>query len=175
MAAAAIGAGAAVVGVGSSIFGGVKANERAQIAAERQAELKSAQRAEEIRRLQRAVNQRAAAGKASAYASGVQIGGTTERYMSALDVEGAREVSFARKAAHLERRAIEAGAAGAGDALIASGVSRAVQAAGSMMADYYGSRQATQDTYISDVYGADTVGRTSSYESTPSSTPQMLA
>jgi hypothetical protein len=109
--------GVAAVGVASSIFGGMAANSAAKEAAQEQADLTFMKRMEEIRQKTRAADAERGAGVAAVGASNIQKSGSAQRHLGAVDMENAREITYAKDAARREKRAIKAGAQGAGDSL----------------------------------------------------------
>lgn len=109
----------AATGVASSIYGGLKAKDAAKEAAKEQAKFTWGQRQEEIRQRKRAAEQQKGLARAGVYSSNLQMSGSSKRYVTGLDMENMREIAQARHAARQERKAIEAGAQGAGDQLFA--------------------------------------------------------
>ena len=131
---------AAGVAVGSSILGGMSANKAAKDAAKEQAQLTYRQRQEEIRQRTLAARQEKGLAKASVYASNLQMGGSSKKYVEALDMENMREIAFARNAAEKERQAILAGAQGAGNSLFYQAAGDALGFAANQLGTYYSTR-----------------------------------
>jgi len=124
-----VGTGIAAVGVGSSILGGLSANKKAAKAAEQQSELVKLQRKEEMR--QKRLNDRMEIGTATAaaFASDVQMSGSTKRYIGGLNYQNMREMAYAKEADRLEQDAIKAGAQGAGNSFFYKAAGDALTAA----------------------------------------------
>ena len=129
--------GVAAVGVGASIFGGLSANKAAKKAAKEQAKFTGTRRAEEIRQRKLTHAETLGEAKALAYASNLQPTGSTNRYISALDMENMREISAAKFARKKEMEAIREGAQGAGNALFYKAAGDALGAAASAYASTY--------------------------------------
>ena len=109
-----VGAALAGLQVGSSILGGMKAQDAAEEAAEEQVKLLSSQRAEERRQLRRSAARELGAGRAAIGASNIQFGGSAKRYLESLDFENMREIAYHRQLEKKEAEAIMAGAQGVG-------------------------------------------------------------
>ena len=128
--------GIAAVGTVSSIAGGISADKKAKSAAKHQAKLTHAQRMEEIRMKVRAAQQQKGTAVAAVHSSNIQMSGSSQRYVNALDTENMREIAYAKEAARMEKRAIEKGASGAGASLFANAGAQIGQAAG-LIAGHY--------------------------------------
>jgi hypothetical protein len=117
----------AAVGTALSIgvSSGLSSNKKAREAAKLQSELTYEQRMEEIRRLKQEQDYALGANRAAAFASGVRLTGTssTQRFLTQMQSDFARDIGFRRRAATLEKNAIRKGASGSNLATIASGVS----------------------------------------------------
>jgi hypothetical protein len=111
--------GIAAASIGSSLIGGNSQKKAAQKAAKQQAKLTYFQRQEEMRRQRRQDEYQKGTGVAAVGASNIQMTGSSQRYLKGMDMEAARQMAHARQAAELEKKAIKAGAQGAGDALFA--------------------------------------------------------
>ena len=149
------GAIAAGVSVGSSILGGMAANKAAEKAAEDQADLTYRQRQEEIRQRTLAARQEKGLARATVYASNLQFGGSSKKYVQALDMENMREIAFARQAAKKEREAILAGAQGVGDSLFYQAAGDALGFAATKLGTYYSTRTSLTDAQVDTALGAE--------------------
>ena len=119
----AIAAGAAVVGVGASIFGQKKAAKDAEKALEKQAQFTFFTRMEEIRRAQLEQKQVLGENKARIYASNILFSGSAKESLMDVQQQFAQDISWRRKAANLEQEAIKSGAPSTSTGpLIAKGV-----------------------------------------------------
>ena len=167
--------GIAAVGVGSSIMGGLSANKAAKKAAEQQGELIELQRKEEMR--QKRLNDRMEIGSATAaaYASNVQMSGSTKKYIGGLNYQNMREMAYAKEANRLEQDAIEAGAQGAGNSFFYKAAGDALGYAANAYAR--GAFQNTNPSYggtpSADVAPVYSPGTSGSYTSSPG--PEAVA
>jgi hypothetical protein len=151
--------GLAIASIGSSILGGQSAKKAAKKAARSQAKLTYFQRQEEMRRQRRQDEYQKGAGVAAVGASNIQMTGSSQRYLKGMDMEAARQMAHARQAAELEKKAIKAGAQGAGDALFAKAAGDALGLAANMYAnrtqptvsDHYSSVSNPSSNYSSDL------------------------
>jgi hypothetical protein len=116
--------GVAAVGGAFGIAGGLSAKKHAKAAAKAQAKMTYAQRQQEIKQQKQVNRYQTSLGKASSYASNLQMSGTNQSYIKAMDYENMRGIAKQERAAVLERKAIRKGASGAGDAAIYGGVSQ---------------------------------------------------
>jgi hypothetical protein len=124
--------------VGSKIFGGMAANKAAEKAAEEQAKFTGEQRAEEIRQLQLTNAQNLGAAKAAAYAGNIQAGGgSTNRYLTTMDMENMRQISAAKYARKKEMEAILEGGQGVGNGMFYEAAGDLLGAAASGFAARY--------------------------------------
>jgi len=143
MAAAVIGAVAAVVGVGSGIKSALDADKRAKRAAELQAKLTYKTRQEEIRRLSGEYTYRESYNRAAIAESNLMFSGSSRRHLRHMQSTFARDLQWRRNAARLERKAIASGAAAASSgATITQGVAQII----GIGADYYASQQRVNST-----------------------------
>ena len=132
--------GLGVARAASSSFGGLKAQEEAEEAAEEQAQLTNIQRREEIRQMRRAAGQQRGAAVAGVYGSGLQMEGSAKRYVDALNVENMREIAFAETARRQELKAIEKGAQGIGRGMIYQGAGDLLGMAAGQLISSFGNR-----------------------------------
>jgi hypothetical protein len=125
-----------VTSVAANIFGGLSARGAAKKAADRQAQLTYAQRMEEIRRADYQHAFRRGAGRAALGASNVMLtSGSGSRFLKGMDTEHERQRTYALYAARKERRAIKAGARGAGSAFFAQAAGDAIGLAANLYAN----------------------------------------
>lgn len=121
-----VAAGIGTASLASGIFGSRKADKAAASAAESQAKLTGVQRRAEIQDMEDQSEFEQGMVRATVGASNIQMSGSAQRYSDATQMRNMREIAMAKKAAHLEQRAILKGAQGAGDGLLAQGVGDAV-------------------------------------------------
>lgn len=121
-----ISAGLSVASLASGVFGSRSANKAAKRAANQQAMLTGLQRREELRKLREAADVDIGMARAQIGASNVLFSGSSASYLREFENEYDRQISFGNMARGLEQQAIKAGARGAGDSILASGVGDAV-------------------------------------------------
>lgn len=109
------------ISAAASIFGGLSAKKKAKKAAKEQAKLTFSQRMEELRRARQSAEQRIGYGRAATGASNVTFSGTPQNYLNAMTALMEQDQSMGLASAIQERKAIRAGASGAGSNLIAQG------------------------------------------------------
>jgi hypothetical protein len=112
--------------VGSSILGGMAAEEAAKEAAEDAVKLNRTKRLEERRQMRRAAGQQLGTARAAIGASNIQFGGSSKRYLEALNYENMREIAYHRQLEKQEAEAIMAGAQGAGTPFFAQAAGDAI-------------------------------------------------
>ena len=137
----------AVTSIGTSIIGGSKAKKAAKKAAKQTAKLTREMRAEEIRQKRAAARQELGLATAGVYASNLQFSGTAKSYVDSLNTVNMREIAWAERAAQLEYDSIRKGGGGAGSALFAQGVSKALDFAASSFTN--AAKTPTTDTSVS--------------------------
>lgn len=130
-----VGAALGAASIGSSILGGNKAKKAAKAAAKEQAKLTYRKRQEEIRQTEKEAKREKGAARAAVYASNLQYGGSSKRYVDELDYENMREIAWAKESAELEQRAIRKGAQGMGDQLLYQAAGDAIGFAAQMYAN----------------------------------------
>jgi hypothetical protein len=135
-----VGAGVAAISIGSSLLGGSSANKAAKDAAKQQAALTYRQRSEEIRRKALSDRQQLGLATAAVYASNLQMKGSSEKYVNAIDMENMRQQAFAQEARKREQEAILAGARGAGNSLFYQAAGDALGYAAKQMGSYFASQ-----------------------------------
>jgi len=101
------------LGVGSAVAGGIgrgRGNRAAEKAAKKQADLIRQTTDEAARRLERGQERKLGETKAGVYASGVQMGGSSEAYVNDMQAEQARELAWLKEAGYKQAKAVEKGA-----------------------------------------------------------------
>jgi len=122
--------------LGGGILGSKKADKAAQKAAESQMRMTKLQRTEEIRQMSLGFAQEAGRARLAAFASNVQLSGSTRQYLDTIKSEQRIQLANRRRAAIAEQYAIAAGAKGAGDSVLYAGISSAISTATSAVSAY---------------------------------------
>lgn len=101
------------IAVGTAVAGGIgraRGAKQAQGAAKDQARLMRQTTAEAARRLERGQERTLGQAKAGVYASGIEMSGTSERYVRDMQSEMARELDWLKKSGESAASAMEKGA-----------------------------------------------------------------
>ena len=112
MAALTAGAIWAGVQIGGAVLGGIgrrRGGKAAQSAAMEQADLIRQTTAEAARRMEQQHNRVAGEATAGVHASGLEMSGTQEKYVTDLKAEQARELDWLKKAGEQQARSVEKG------------------------------------------------------------------
>jgi hypothetical protein len=124
-----------------SLYSGISGGRKAKAAGKATAKMIQMETAIAERRAKRDLSELMKQSRGAAYNSGIQMSGSTEKYLRELEYRGYEGISDIRRIGAAQARAAKKGGQATGSGLMAQGISGAIGALGSAAGSYYTHQQ----------------------------------